>query len=196
MSFFPEGFDTRDRLAAMLHLAEMDTPDGPARFLLHSDGVFTDVDGNAWVGAQLVSDESLGFGLGGTAKASSLTLNFIEDPGDPSGLIEEVRALGVDYVKGYELRFYVQPLASVEEFYAPAWSPIRTATMTMTHLTWNAPDALNRSITLHLEGAFKVRGGARRLVYNTNDHARQLGHANPSYEFVPTDPREEVLFSG
>ena len=196
MSFFPEGFDPRDPIAGLLHLVEMDTPDGPARFLLHSDGVFTDVNGKAWMGAQLVSDEAVGFGLGGTAKASTLTLNYVEDPADPSDLIAEIRALGVDYVKGYELRFYVQPLASVEEIYAPTWAPQQKAAMIMNHLTWNVPDALNRSITLHLEGAFRVRGGARRLVYNTSDHARQLGTANPSYEFMPTDPRQEEMFAG
>lgn len=194
MSFFPEGYDPRDPVGGLLHLVEADTPDGTHRFLLHTEGVFTDTSGNQWVGSEMVRDEALGFGIGGTAKASSMTLGFIEDPADDFDLIGKLRELGADYVKGYALRRYVQPIGAIAELYAPSFAPLQVAEEVMDHLTFNAPDALNRSITLHLEGAFRVRGGAARRVYNTTDHARQLGAPNPSYEFIPTEPREEKVF--
>lgn len=194
MSFFPEGFDPRDPVAGLLHLVEVDTPDGIERFMLFSSGVFHDVNGNAWVGSELVRDEALGFGLGGTAKASAITMSFFDDPMSDDDLIGELRTLGAAYVKGRDLTLFVQPLNSIEEMYAPVFAPQKVATMVMDHLTFDAPNAVMRSITLHLEGAFKVRGGARGLVYNVTDHARQIGVANPSYEFIPTEPREEQVF--
>lgn len=194
MSYFPEGFNCRDDVSGLFHLVQVDTPDGPFRFLLNSEGVFTDTDGNEWLGAALVRDEALGFGLGGTAKASSMHLRMIDDPADPDGLVSQILEIGSDYIKGRSLTRYVQPIGSINEMYAPKYPVQRVSEEVMDYITKEAPDAINRSMTLHLEGAFRVRGGARGLVYNVTDHARQLGTANPSYEFVPTEPREEKIF--
>lgn len=196
MSFWPAGFDYRAAAACKMDLVEMDTPDGTFRFILGADGVFTDVSGNTWVGSTLISSEGLGFGLGGTAKASSMTLRYFADPAMEADLIAEVRALGSDYVRGYALRRYAQPFQSPEEMFAPVYPPRLFATMIMDHLSFHEPDGLTRMITLHMESVFKVRGGATGRVYNTTDHSDQLGASNPSYEYIPTEPRTERPFVG
>lgn len=194
MSFWPDGFDPRDPVSVVLQLCNLDTPDGEYGFMLGSDGVFTDVTGKEWVGSTLIGVDSMGFGLDGVSQSATATMAFFEDPQDPSNLVEEIRDLGASYVKGRPATFYVQPLASIEEMYAPRWSPIPVARRIMDHITVNAPDALTRSITLHMENVFKVRGAARRLYYNTEGHQAYLGESNPSLEFVPTEPREERVF--
>ena len=45
MSFFPEGFDPGGTLKGGLDLCAIETPDGPARFIIGTDGVFVDVNG-------------------------------------------------------------------------------------------------------------------------------------------------------
>ena len=60
MSFFPEGFDPGGTLKGGLDLCAIETPDRPARFIIGTDGVFVDVNGDQWFGTQLASVSSLG----------------------------------------------------------------------------------------------------------------------------------------
>lgn len=196
MSFFPARFDIHAQSLRLMHLVDIDTPDGAFGFIIGADAKFTDVTGKVWWGSQVISAEGLGFGIGGKAKASSLTLSFFDDPANPSGLVDEITALGADYVKGRPLTRYLQVFDTLEQMYAPVHAPRQVARMTMDHIAIRAPDDVVRTISVHLEGAFRVRNGARRLVYNTADHARQIGSANPSYEFIPTEPRTERSLLG
>lgn len=191
MSYFPEGYDFRAPVQRLMHLVNVNTPDGDFGFIIGADGRFTDVNGKDWWGSQLVQADGLGFGLNGTAKGSSVSLSFFEDPGEPSTLIDDIKTLGAAYVKGRPLTRYVQVFDSVDQMYAPVHAPLQVSRMIMDHVTIEAPNDITRIIRLNLEGEFRVRNGARRLVYNTTDHARQLGAANPSYEFIPTEPRVE-----
>ena len=194
MTFFPAGFDPRDPVSAVLHLCNLSLPDGEFGFLLGSDGTFTDVNGKAWVGSSLIGVDTVGFGLDGVSQATTATLSFFEDPVQPSGVVEDLRALGAEYVKGRVASFFLQPLASIEQMYAPVWAPVPVGSRVMDYLTFNAPNAMTRSITLHMENAFKVRGGGRRLFYNTEGHEAVLGESNPSLEYVPTEARQEQVF--
>jgi len=90
----------------------------------------------------------------------------------------------------------LQVFDSVEQMYAPVHAPIQLSQMIMDHISIEAPNDITRAIRVHLEGVFKVRNGAANLIYNTTDHARQLGVANPSYEHIPTDPRQEKSLLG
>lgn len=196
MSFFPAGYDYRAPSQRLLHLADIDTPDGSFGFILGADGKFTDVNGKVWWGSRLIQGDGVGFGLNGTAKASSVTLSFFQDPVDPSTLVEEILVLGSAYVKGRPLRRYLQVFDDLSQMYAPVHPPIQVRQLIMDHISVEAPNDVTRTIRLHLESAFRVRNGAQGFVYNTTDHARQLGTANPSYEYVPTDPRQEKSLLG
>lgn len=191
MSFFPTGFDFRAPQPRLLRLVNLDTPDGDFGFILGQDGKFTDVNGKVWWGSTLIRSDELGFGLGGVALASSLTLSYFEDPAQPTSLVADLQSLGADYVRGRKATFYLQCFDAMQDLYAPKYAPKAFASLIMDHLSFDAPSALVRTITLHLESSFKVRGGTANLVYNTTDHARQTGSVNPSYEYIPTDPRLE-----
>lgn len=196
MSFFPTGFDFRSDTVVAFRLVEVDTPHGVFRFLMGADGCFTDVHGREWWGSQLITAEGAGFGLGGTAKASSLSLGFYVDPADPSDLIAELRALGSDYVKGRPLRKFLQVFDTPDHAFAPVHPPRQYARAIMDHITFGIEQDTRAVITLHLENEFRVRGGARARVLNTSGHSEQVGAPNPSYEFIPTDPRRRRPFLG
>jgi hypothetical protein len=194
MSFFPETFNPRDDVSAILDLVEIETPDGPARFMIGVDGIFTDINGNEWAGSQLVSVESLKSAIDGIAPAGSATLSYFQDP-SASNLIEQINALGVDYIRGSEIRFLVQPITSMGEFYAPATPPLQWLSRVVRAKTVAMSGGLDRSITLSFEAWSEYRRAARRIVLNTEGHARLTGSANPSLEFMPTTNfTEEKLF--
>ena len=93
MSFFPSERYYRGATVGGFHLCEIDTPDGPVRFIIGADGAFTDVNGNTWVGSVLGNVSSLGSAIGGEAPEGSLTLSFFQDPRAPD-LVAQVKALG------------------------------------------------------------------------------------------------------
>lgn len=196
MSFFPSGYDYRAPSQRLLHLINVNTPDGDFGFIIGADGKFTDIDGKVWWGSQLIQAEGMGFGLNGTAQSSSVSLSFFEDPVEPSTLITDVLEMGADYVKGRPLTRYLQVFDDAAQMYAPVHAPRQVAQMIMDHVTIEASSDITRVIRINLEGIFRVRNSARRLAYNTTDHARQLGEANPSYEYIPTEPRQEKSLLG
>ena len=195
MSFFPASFDPRDPAARILYLANVNTPDGDFGFMLGADGRFTDKTGKVWHGSQLISSDDLELSLQGTAPSGNLTLAFIQDPDAPE-LIDQVRALGADYIDGREITFYVQPLLSVNELYAPTLAPVKFLTRIMRKLTFSLSGAQDRSITLSFESPFETRNGQRRMVYNTTDHSQLVGAANPSLTYIPTDNRRDEKIWG
>ena len=194
MSFFPTSYDPRDDVIAVLDLAEIDTPDGPARFIIGTDGVFTDTDGNQWVGSQLVQVSSMQSALDGTAPAGSITLSFFQDPNADS-LISQIKELGADYFCGLYGRLGRSVSHSLPEFQAPTFAPIQWMQRTMRTLTFTAGGGQDRSITISFEAWAENRRAARRIVLNTEGHAQLIGEANSSLEFIPTvDFEEEKLF--
>ena len=194
MSFFPGGFDPRDAVLGMFDLCVIDTRDGPVRFMIGTDGVFVDVASQSWVGSRLIGVSSLQTALDGAAPEGSITLSFFQDPGQ-ADLIAQVRALGFDYVDGRAITFLIQPLRSQADMQAPALAPVQWMRRTIRSLSFNAGGAQDRSITLGFEAWSERRRAARRLVLNTEGHARLTGAPNPSLEFMPTtDFEEEKLF--
>ncbi len=194
MSFFPAGFDPSDDAVAALELVKIDTPDGPARFVLGTDGVFTDSEGNEWTGSTLISGEGTDVAVGGVAPSGSLTLSFFQDP-TAGSLIEEIKELGVDYVDGQSVTFYIQPINDMGDFYGPSTPPLRYMERTARTLSYNLSGARDRSITLVYESVFEGRSAAPGIVYNTKGHEKLIGSANPSLEFMPTsDYQEEPLW--
>lgn len=194
MSLFPPDFDLRADTVGILDLVEVDTPQGPGRFLIGVDGIFRDVNGNEWVGSQLVSVGSLKSAIDGIAPEGTATLSFFQDP-NAKNLIAQIRAQGTDYIKGRKITFYVQPLASMAEFYAPKTPPIQWMQRVMKNVAFSAQGALDRSISLTFEAWSEYRRSARRIAMNTEGHAQLTGSPNPSLEFAPTvDFQEEKLF--
>lgn len=186
MSFFPPGFDPRADVVGLMDLVSIDTPDGLYRFLLGTDGRFVDVDDNTWLGSQLIIPPDVEMARGGVAPSGALTLTFIPDPAD-GDLVAELRALGQGYIDGREIAFWVQPLNSIAEFYAPTLAPIRVASRRATSLGFDLSGPLERTITLDFEGPFIGRNTARGYRYTTEDHARLTGAANSSLRFMPGD---------
>lgn len=190
----PAGIDWRDEIAAKLDLVRIDTPDGPFRFLIGTDGIFTDTNGNDWHGSQLITAGDQTAAINGLAPAGELQLTYISDPELPD-LAGQIRDLGLDYVRDRDITFFVQPFADIAEFYAPRFAPIQVMRRRMKGLTIRAEGELIRTVSLSFESAWEARRAVRRRIYNTADHAKLVGHANPSLEFIPTSNfQEEKLF--
>lgn len=194
MSFFPDDFDPRDEVIAVLDLVEIDASDGTHRFLVGTDGVFTDSAGRAWAGSALASVSGLESAIDGVAPEGEISLSFFQDPTMPD-LIGQVKALGLDCIKGREIRFYLQPIRSQAEFQAPTTPPLLWCTRIMRQLRFTASGAQDRSISLSFETWAERRRAARRLVLNETGHRILTGASNPSLSLMPTsDFEEEKLF--
>lgn len=188
-------FDPRAEVIAVLELVSIDTPDGVFRFMAGTDGIFTDVNGNQWLGSRLISGGDMKASIQGEAPSGSLTLAFIPDPSG-TDLISEIRALGTDYISGREIVFWDQPLLSMQEFYAPTLAPERTFTRTAGHVEYDLSGPMERRITLTFEGPFTGRNSAPGWQYTTNDHAALIGAANSSLAVMPTDTYQEQKLFG
>ena len=195
MSFFPEGYDPQGEILGALDLCEMDTPDGPMRFMIGADGIFTDVNGHKWYGTQLASVSALESALEGRAPEGSITLSYFQDP-EADDLISEVKALGVDYIRGRAIRFFFQPIGSMAELYKPKHPPKQWLQRTMRSLRFSASGAQDRSISLGFEAWTEKRRAAGRLVMNTEGHAKLIGAPNPSLKYAPTTAFEEEKLFG
>ncbi|MBR9840205.1 MAG: hypothetical protein GYB50_20280 [Rhodobacteraceae bacterium] len=194
MTFFPAGFDPRAAVVRLFDLVELDTPDGVVRFWIGGEGTFTDVNGAAWYGSQILEVSALESALNGVAPAGSISVSYFQDPDAPS-VVSELREHGIDYLVGREIRFFVQPFATLEQIYAPVFPPVRVCTRVMRSLTLAANGPLERSISIGFEAWSEHRRNARRIVLNTGGHAELIGEANPSLEFIPTtDFQEEKLW--
>lgn len=195
MSFFPVGFDPRSDAVGILDLALINTPDGDFGYILGQDGKFTDVNDFVWWGCTLVTQADMEFPINGTAPSGSLTLSYFQDPSQPD-LIAQIRSLGAAYVQGRPITFYQQIFGAISDLWQPVVAPIRVMTRRMTGISYGGSGDLERSITLTFESAYAGRNTGRGLSYNTEDHARLIGAANPSLQYMPHDTyQEEPLFA-
>ena len=132
--------------------------------------------------------------IGGGAPSGSLALSFFQDPLAPN-VVADMKRLGLDYIKGRAITFYIQPIKTMAEFSAPTIAPIQWMQRTMRTLTFSASGSQDRTISVGFEAFTENRRGARRILLNTDGHAQILGASNPSLEFMPTtDFKEEKLF--
>lgn len=195
MSFFPSGFDPRAEIKGVLDLCEIDTADGTYRFFIGQDGVIKDANGDEWIGSALASVSSMESAIGGVAPSGTISMSFFQDP-DESNLIQQIKELGVDYVAGREIRFYVMPISSPEEMVNMTRTPIKWLTRKSRRISYAFSGAQNRSITLSFEGWAEQRRAARRIVLNTDGHKKLTGKENPSLRYMPTiDFEPEKLWS-
>jgi len=198
MSYFDDGFDARAEVVGALELVEIDSADGQTwRFMVGQSGVFTDTEGRAWWGAQLLQMDDIEMSINGTAPAGSLTLSYFQDPHpEAPDLVDEVRALGLAYIEGQEMRVFTQPLAQVEDLFAPVSAPRRFVTRRIKSLTTSKDGPFQRSISVQVGGPFEGRGTAPGLQYTRPDHERLIGEADPSLALMPTRVRPaEKLFT-
>ncbi len=194
MSFFPPEFDPRADVAFKLDLVNVNTPDGDFGFILGADGAFRDINGKRWVGSTLIGAGDDEVAIGGTAPEGALTLTFFQDP-EEEDFVAQIKGLGADYVAGRPVTFHVQPLRSQAEFLAPTLAPITVMTRTARKVIFGLEGPLKRSMTLTYESVFEARKLRRARVYNTEDHARLVGSANPSLQYIPTSQfRDEPVF--
>lgn len=189
------GWNPRDDGIGLLNLVELDTPDGAARFGVGFDGKFIDVNGDTWWGSTILRVSTMAAALNGVSPEGELGLSFFQDPDAPD-LVAQVLDLGAAYVDGREIRFYLQPIRSVEEFYAPGIAPILLHTRIMRTVTARASGAQDRSLTLTFEAWSEKRRAARRIRFDRAGHEYLLGASNPSLEFRPTDMQEDEKLFG
>lgn len=195
--FWPAGFDPRADGARILSLCEIDAPSGLARFLIGQDGVFRDIDGNPWVGSQAIEVGDVEISRDGKAPSLSIGLTWFQDPDAPD-LIDEIKASGDAAITEALVHFYVQPIRSQEELYAPAFAPVLLATRVATAVTFQYPDALTRKITLTLETAYATRRRRMSAFHTPEFYQRFLGFPsprNPSLDFMPIKPPEASLIT-
>ncbi|WP_322895173.1 MULTISPECIES: hypothetical protein [unclassified Yoonia] len=195
MSVFGAGFDPRDQILGFLGLIEIDTPDGPARYMVAAEGIFRDIDGRAWVGSQLLQGTELEWSRGGDAPEGELSMSYFQDP-DAADLISKVRALGAGYLEGRKVRYYVQPIRTMSDFYAPGLPMILYATRTAGVVKYTFNGDISRRISLSVESIFAGRRAARSRFYTVEDHSRLVGSPNPSLQFMPLESREEEALFG
>ncbi|MGR3452874.1 hypothetical protein [Pseudooceanicola sp.] len=187
-------WNPRDAVVGVLDLCNINTPDGDFGFLLGQDGIFTDVNGKRWYGSTLISVPKLQSAIDGIAPAGTIDLTFIQDPSMPD-LVDQVKELGLEYLDGRPITFWIQPIRSMAELQAPVLAPHLHLTRTMRSLTFTASGARDRRITLGFEPWTEDRRAARRIALNTEGHAKLTGTANPSLTFMPTENfEEEALF--
>lgn len=185
-----------DDVLARLLLIEIDVGPQQHRFLAGIDGVFTDINKNQWVGSTLLNKPEMASVIGGNAPSGSLTVSYFQ-PQNGDDLIDQIQALGDDYVFGKPIRFYVQKLYTYEELWAPTVAPELRYTRTMRTLSFGASGAETRTITLTFESWTEDRRAVRRIAYNTEGHAKLLGGtANPSLTYMPTSLQEEEKLFG
>jgi hypothetical protein len=177
-------------VVGQLDLVEIDTPDGVFRFLLGVDGVFVDINGNQWIGSQILGVGEMDLSINGSAPELQLTLSFFQDPDAPD-LMREVSAPGVDYIEGREVRLFVQDLFSTNDLYAPIVAPELFATRIARRIGFSMGGPRDRTITLHCESVSEDRRSARRLQLDRRGHEALIGAENPSLEFMPTTDWEE-----
>jgi hypothetical protein len=185
VSFFPPGIDPRDPVRGALELVEIDAVSGPARFIVGTDGRFRDTLGRDWWGSQLITADPVELSRGGKAPGASLVLSWFQDP-SASDLIEDLKASGDAEIEGRAVRFYLQHIETMGEFYAPVHAPILRATRIATSLRFEIQGDLARRIVLTVEGPFARRRAVRSLFLTVADHNRLIGDTdNPSLEFMP-----------
>lgn len=184
-----------DEVIGKFDLVNINTPDGDFGFMIGNDGIFTDVNSKKWYGSQLITAGKLEYAINGKAPAGEITISFFQDPDAPD-VVTQIKDLGVNYVAGRLITFYVQPLSSIEEMYAPVAAPYLVATRVMRTLRLSSSGAQNRSISLTFESAWEYRRRSRRRVYNTVDHELLIGEADPSLQFIPTELFEEEKLFG
>lgn len=194
MSFFPSGFDPRGDVLGLLHLVNINTVDGDFGFMLGADGAFTDINGKRWVGSTLIGGSDDELSIGGTAPAGQLTLTFFQDPSE-ADVVSQIMSLGSAYVSGRPVTWWVQPVATQAEFYAPVFAPILRQTRDATTIDYKIDGPQGRALILSYEGPFARRKNRRGLVYNQPDHEKLIGESNPSLSRVPTKhfPRSRMF---
>lgn len=189
-----EGFDPRASFLGALNLVEIETPDGDFGFIVGTDGIFTSSTGAIYYGSRLLKMSNLQSAIDGIAPAGSVTLSYFQDPAIPD-MVAQIKALGVDYVAGREIRFLWQPAAAPADLQAPTIPVQRWATRVMRTLTFAERGVRGREITLSFETWAEDRRTARRIRFDQEGHETLLGAANPSLEFRPTtDRQDEPLF--
>lgn len=185
MNFFPESFNPRDPVVWGLDLVALDTPDGIARFMIGTDGIFTDSLGRPWYGSQLLTLSGMESTINGVAPAGKVGMAFLQDPDGPN-VIESLKEYGAAYLDGRPIDFFVQPLAGPHEFSAPTVAPRQWARRIMRTMGKTLTGPLQREIWVGFEAYSEKRRTARRIAMNTEGHAELIGESNPSLEFLPT----------
>lgn len=191
----PAEYDLSSDVIAILDLVELDTTEGMVRLILNEDARFTDTNGHEWLGSKLLSVSELEFSVNGTAPAVQLNFSFIQDP-DAEDLTAAVKEYGVASVKGRAANFYIQYIGAFKEFYAPVFAPQLLTSRVMSNLDYSFDGPQKRSLTVTVEGPFNLRARPVGGRYNTADHSRRCGYANPSLEFMPTNNSDSQSLFG
>ena len=188
-------WNPRDDTPLILDLVNIQDNTGDYGFLLGIDGIFTDTTGKVWTGSRLLTVTNLQSAIDGVAPAGSISLSYVEEPGQ-NDLITRLKASGgVSIIAGRPITFYYQPILSVTEFYAPTIAPQQWLTRTMRTLTATTDGAQDRVLSVGFEAWSEDRRAARRKTLDERGHGALVGAANPSLEFMPsTNFEEEKLF--
>lgn len=176
-----------DEVVGAILLVDLDTTGGHIRLLPGEDGIFTDTNGDQWLGSTLISlGDAQGGASNGSAPTFQVTLNYAYDPSRGTDLLAAVRQYGVDAINGRALTLYFQYFGKHEEMYAPIWSPIRVATYTMRQLIYGLDGDQTRNVAVSCEGPYPLRSKPPNGRYTDADQRRRE-NGDPSLEFMPTN---------
>jgi hypothetical protein len=150
---------------------------------------------HVWLGSALASVTELQSAIQGAAPSGQITLSYFQDPGD-ANVIDQVKALGLDYVKGRDIRFYIQCFDNEAQLCAPIYPPTLWLTRVMTEVSFSASGPRDRSISVGFETQGQYRNAARRLQFTPEGHAALVGSENPSLSLRPTTDFQPVPLFG
>lgn len=176
-------------------LCELDTSEGFIRLLFGDDGVFTDLNGNQWIGSTLLQIGEVERSNSGTAPTWEINLSYVHDPDRGTDPITAIREFGVAAIDGRPAKLYFQYFGKHEEMYAPIWEPILVSTHTMRRLTYNIDGPQTRSVSVTCEGPYPLRSKPVNGRYTDADQRRRE-NGDPSLEFMPFSSFDEQPLFG
>lgn len=192
----PAEWDFTQEIVGYVELLAVDTTAGIYRFIIGADARLIDVNGNEWVGSQLISASEIEHSVNGSAPGAEYSFSFIQDP-DEDDLIGAIRDMGgVDIVKGRDATMYMQYFATYNEMFKPVFAPYQITKRKMTALGYVFDGPQVRKLTLSVETSFNLRSKPIGARYTTADHSRRVGSNNPSLEFMPYNAFDEQTLFG
>lgn len=194
---FPADFELDAEIVGAITLVALDTTGGVLRFGVGFEGLFTDRNGNQWLGSRLINLSETEFAINGTAPALAMTFSWIQDPDavDLNAIIREEG--GVSAIKGRSATFYLQYMTRQDEIFAPVRAPVQWFRREMMNIVYTIDGPQQRSVAITCEGDWRLRNRPQAGRYTVIDHARRLGVAsNPSLQFMPINAVDDQPLFG
>lgn len=195
----PANWDLEAEVVGALFLIEVDTVDGPLRFVLEDEMSFVDRNDNVWMGANLVSMSEIEFSIDGTAPGLTLEMSYTTDMPGANELMVKVQAMGLDAVLDRDCKIYIQYLGDATEFFMDAAGkvlagveePHLLTTRRIKNIGYRADGPNVRALSISVEGPWSLRSRPINGTYSSADQRRRTADnplgPDPALDVMPTN---------